>query len=100
MAEKLLTYAIERGVEAPDMPTVRHIVRDSARQNYKFSSLVLGVVKSPAFQMRLKAGADDSALRTAQSLPERLNGVPSDLLERLGGVPDALPKRPDGVSLR
>jgi len=66
MTEKLLTYAIERGVEAPDMPTVRHIVRDSARQNYRFSSLVLGVVKSPAFQMRLKAGAPDSVLKTAQ----------------------------------
>ena len=66
MTEKLLTYALERGVEASDMPTVRGISRDAARQNYRFSSLVLGVVKSPAFQMRLKAGANDSALKTAQ----------------------------------
>ena len=56
MTEKLLTYALKRGVEAPDMPTVRAIVRDVSRQNYRFSSLVLGVVKSPAFQMRTKAG--------------------------------------------
>ena len=66
ITEKLLTYALERGVEASDMPTVRGISRDAARQNYRFSSLVLGVVKSPAFQMRLKAGANDSALKTAQ----------------------------------
>ena len=66
VTEKLMTYALERGVEAPDMPTVRHIVGDMARQDYRFSSLVLGVVQSPAFQMRLKAGANDSALRTAQ----------------------------------
>jgi hypothetical protein len=66
LTEKLLTYAIERGVEAPDMPTVRAITRDVAKQNYTFSSLVLGIVKSPAFQMRLKAGANDSALKTAQ----------------------------------
>jgi hypothetical protein len=64
MTEKLLTYAIERGVEAPDMPTIRGIVRDANKQDYRFSALVLGVVKSPAFQMRLKAA--EPALRTAQ----------------------------------
>ena len=57
MTEKLLTYALERGVEAPDMPAVRAIVRDASRQDYRFSSLVLGMVKSPAFQMRSKAAA-------------------------------------------
>jgi hypothetical protein len=66
LTEKLMTYALERGVEATDMPSVRHIVRDGARQHYAFSSLVLGIVKSPAFQMRVKAAAADSALRTAQ----------------------------------
>jgi hypothetical protein len=66
MTEKLMTYALERGVEATDMPSVRHIIRDGARQHYSFSSLVLGIVKSPAFQMRVKAGVADSALRTAQ----------------------------------
>jgi mono/diheme cytochrome c family protein len=73
--EKLMTYALERGVDAPDMPTVRRIVREGAARNYRFSSLVLGVVKSPAFQMRLKAQANDAALTTAQRLPER-TGVP------------------------
>jgi hypothetical protein len=67
MTEKLLTYAIERGVEAADMPTVRGIVRDVMRQDYRFSALVLGVVKSPAFQMRSKAGSGaEPPSRTAQ----------------------------------
>ena len=65
MTEKLLTYALKRGVEAPDMPTVRAIVRDVTPQNYRFSSLVLGVVKSPAFQMRSKAGASAPAVQIA-----------------------------------
>jgi hypothetical protein len=55
VAEKLLTYALGRGVEYQDMPMVRSIVRDSAPGKYKFSSLVLGIVKSPAFQMNMKA---------------------------------------------
>jgi hypothetical protein len=57
MTEKLMTYAINRGVDASDMPTVRRIVRDVSKQDYRFSSLVLGIVKSPAFQMRTKARA-------------------------------------------
>jgi mono/diheme cytochrome c family protein len=55
VAEKLLTYALGRGVEFEDMPMVRSILRDSASSKYKFSSLVLGIVKSPAFQMNMKA---------------------------------------------
>jgi mono/diheme cytochrome c family protein len=66
MTEKLLTYALKRGVEAPDMPTVRSIVRDGTRQNYRFSSLVLGVVKSPAFQMRSKAEPTVPSSQTAR----------------------------------
>jgi mono/diheme cytochrome c family protein len=62
MTEKLLTYAIHRGVEAPDMPTVRAIVRDMSKQDYRFSSLVMGIVKSPAFQMRTKAKASVAAV--------------------------------------
>ena len=75
LTEKLMTYALERGVDAPDMPTVRSIVRDVGQRNYKFSTLVLGIVKSPAFQMRLKAEASDSGLKAAQSVPKRLDGV-------------------------
>ena len=53
--EKLLTYASGRAVQFQDMPAVRAIIRDAARDKYRFSSLVLGIVKSTPFQMRTKA---------------------------------------------
>ncbi len=63
--EKLLTYALGRGVEARDMPTVRAIVQGAARDRYRFSSIVLGIVKSTPFQMsRSSAGGD--TLRAAK----------------------------------
>ena len=52
---KLLTYAIGRGVEDEDMPLLRSITRDAAKQNYKFSALLMGVIQSPAFTMNLKS---------------------------------------------
>jgi mono/diheme cytochrome c family protein len=52
--EKLLTYATGRATTAYDMPAVRNIARAAARNDYRFSSLVLGVVKSEPFQMRKK----------------------------------------------
>jgi hypothetical protein len=53
--EKLLIYALGRPVHHYDMPTVRAIVRRAARENNRFSSLVLGIVESDAFQKRIKA---------------------------------------------
>ena len=55
VTEKLLTYALGRGVEYQDMPTVRSIVRGAARDKYSFSSLVLGVINSQPFQLNSKA---------------------------------------------
>ena len=52
LTEKLLTFALGRGVEYYDAPAVRQIVRDSARDGYRFSSLILGIVKSVPFQNR------------------------------------------------
>jgi mono/diheme cytochrome c family protein len=52
MTEKLMTYALGRSVEYYDMPAVRKIVRDAAASNYKFSSIVKGIVASDPFQMR------------------------------------------------
>ena len=51
VTEKLMTYALGRGVEYEDMPTVRAIVRDAAAHDYRFSSLLMGIVKSEPFQM-------------------------------------------------
>ena len=52
MTERLMTYALGRTVEYYDMPTIRKIVRDSAKDNYRFSSIVMGIVRSAPFQMR------------------------------------------------
>jgi len=50
--ERLLTYALGRGVESYDAPAVRNIIREAAPNNYRWSSLILGIVKSTPFQMR------------------------------------------------
>src|SRR5262249_2396224 len=52
LADKMLTYALGRGLTRADRPTVKAIAEDLARNEYHFSSLVLGIVKSPPFQMR------------------------------------------------
>ena len=54
VAEKLLVYALGRGVDHQDMPLVRAIGRDAARSDNRFSALVLGVVRSTPFQMNMK----------------------------------------------
>jgi hypothetical protein len=57
LTEKLMTYALGRGLDDRDMPAVRRVVRDAARQQYRFSSIVLGVASSVPFRMRT-AGDD------------------------------------------
>jgi mono/diheme cytochrome c family protein len=52
LTEKLMIYALGRGVEYYDMPVIRSIVRDSARNDYRFSNLVLDIIDSRPFQMR------------------------------------------------
>jgi hypothetical protein len=54
--EKLLTYALGRRVEHFDMPAVRAVVRDASRTDFRFSSLVAGIVKSVPFQMKRYEG--------------------------------------------
>jgi hypothetical protein len=50
--ERLLTYALGRGVEYYDAPAIRKIVQDARAHDYKFSSVVIGIVRSTPFQMR------------------------------------------------
>jgi hypothetical protein len=68
--ESLMTYAIGRRIEPEDMPAVRTIARAAAAQNYRLSSFVLGIVKSPAFQMSAaappEAGQNDAATSEAE----------------------------------
>jgi mono/diheme cytochrome c family protein len=61
--EFLMTYALGRRVEAFDMPTVRAIVRDAERHEYKMSTFIMGVIASPAFQQRAIEEAETSSQR-------------------------------------
>jgi len=54
VTEKLFTYAIGRGVDASDMPAIRKIVRDAAPTDYRWSSIIMGIARSHAFQMRMR----------------------------------------------
>jgi mono/diheme cytochrome c family protein len=57
-AEKLMTYALGRALEYYDMPTIRAIVRQAAEEDYRFSTLILGVVQSEPFRTRVKGATD------------------------------------------
>ena len=62
---KLLTYAIGRGLEYYDAPAVRRIVARAAEQDYRFSSIIAGIVMSDAFRMKMKRPAPDEAADAA-----------------------------------
>ena len=83
ITEKMLTYALGRGLEYYDMPAVRKIVSDARASNYKFSSIVLGVARSVPFQMKeltSTAGTKNTASNT-----------------EVGGRPVSLASGPDKV---
>jgi hypothetical protein len=63
VTEKLMIYALGRGTDYYDMPLMRSIIHDAERNNYRFSSLVLGIVKSDPFQMNQKS--TDVSVRAA-----------------------------------
>jgi hypothetical protein len=54
VTEKMLTYALGRGLEPSDMPVVRRIVKKAAQNDYRLSSIVVGIIESAPFQMRTK----------------------------------------------
>ena len=56
VTEKLLSYAIGRPLEYTDRPVVRQIVRDAAGRQYRWSSIVLGIVESPPFRQAVQRG--------------------------------------------
>ena len=58
LTEKLMTYALGRGLQYYDMPAVRQIVRTAARQDYRFSAIMNGIVSSAPFQMRMSTQED------------------------------------------
>jgi hypothetical protein len=56
MSEKLLTYALGRGLQYYDMPAVRGIVTGAKASDFRFSALVAGIVESTPFEMKVKPG--------------------------------------------
>jgi hypothetical protein len=68
LTEKLMTFALGRGLRYQDMPSVREIVRNSAKDDYRFESLVNGIVASPSFQMKqISAAKPDTRQAKAQA---------------------------------
>jgi hypothetical protein len=67
ITEKLMTYALGRGLEAVDMPVVRSVVTAAARDDYAMHSIILGIVESAPFQMRTKLAKPVTATAVAQT---------------------------------
>jgi len=59
VTEKLMTYALGRGVEYEDMPVIRSITRQAHNDNDRFMAILMGIIKSDPFQMRVKQAADN-----------------------------------------
>jgi hypothetical protein len=76
LTEKMLTYALGRGVEYADMPAVRAILREAAADEYRFTSLITGIVRSAPFTMRRAPdAAAEPAATVAASADERRTPV-------------------------
>jgi hypothetical protein len=73
VTEKLLTYALGRELDYYDAPTVRQIVRDAAKNDYRWSSVLTGIVSSVPFQQR--QAADEPRTVTASARAEKQDGV-------------------------
>jgi len=67
ITEKMLTYALGRGLEPADMPVVRRIVRKAAQNDYQLSSVIMGIVESAPFQMRTKLEPVDTGSTPADA---------------------------------
>ena len=79
LTEKLFVYALGRSVDHRDMPQIRAIVRSASGTNYRMSSLILGIVKSPAFTMNLHDADGESATAAATARnPRRRKRIGSD----------------------
>ncbi len=66
VTEKLLIYALGRGLEPQDMPQVRSILRQASEDDYRMMSIIMGIVDSLPFQMRTKLAESDAVESIAQ----------------------------------
>jgi hypothetical protein len=67
MTQKLMIYALGRGLDYRDMPTLRAVLRDASHDNYRFSAIVLAIVRSTPFQMRTASGDGAAPIQSAQN---------------------------------
>ncbi|HTW64374.1 MAG TPA: DUF1592 domain-containing protein [Bryobacteraceae bacterium] len=74
LTEKLLTYALGRPLEYYDMPVVRGIVENAAHNDYRFSSLIMGIVKSEPFEMKKALESEEPGVTTAAVRRSDLSG--------------------------
>jgi hypothetical protein len=70
LTERMMTYALGRGIAASDMPVVRSIVKKAALNNYRLSSIIMGIVESAPFQMRTKLEPGENVNRVARARVE------------------------------
>jgi hypothetical protein len=68
LTEKLMTYALGRGLEYYDMPAVRAVVHGAARNDYRISSMILGIVRSTPFQMKRTGSATDKLAQALRAI--------------------------------
>ena len=78
VTEKMLTYALGRGLEPSDMPVVRRIVKKAAQNEYRLSSIVMGIVESAPFQMRTKLETAPESAETVKAPPAAAKVVRSN----------------------
>jgi hypothetical protein len=64
---KLMAYAVGRGVEYTDLPAIRKIARDAAPNDYRWSSVILGIVNSPSFSMGIVGSPREQPVSLAQT---------------------------------
>jgi hypothetical protein len=70
LTERMMTYALGRRVEPSDMPVVRSIVKKAALNNYRFTSIIMGIIESAPFQMRTKLEPGENVNRVARARVE------------------------------
>jgi hypothetical protein len=70
VTEKLMIYALGRGLEATDMPVVRSVLKGAEKNNYAMQSIILGIIQSSPFQMRTKLTNDSAVKAAAQTAPK------------------------------
>ena len=81
VTEKMLTYALGRGLEPADMPVVRRIVKKAAQNDYRLSTVVLGIVESAPFQRRTKLEAPPESAETGKGYEVAVKVVKSNTRE-------------------